>query len=73
MYGDGRYVLGLALEQTALDGVLQVADVPEVGDGITIGSRANSVVLVVLVIEDEELLPGGVGDPALMGVCTIFG
>lgn len=61
--------VGLGLVHARLLGVLEVADVPEVGDGVAVGGGADAVVLVVLVVEDEELLPGGVGDPALVGVC----
>jgi hypothetical protein len=60
--------VGLALEETGLLGVLEITDVPEVGDGVAVGAGTDTIVLVVLVIEDEELLPGGVGDPALVGV-----
>jgi hypothetical protein len=63
-------ILGLALVETTLDGVLEIANIPEVSDGITISSRTDTVVLVILVIKDEEFLPGGVGDPALVGVCA---
>ena len=64
--------VGFGLEDTRLLGVLEIADVPEVGYGVAIGSGADSIVLVILVVEDEELLPGGVSNPSLVGVCWLL-
>lgn len=46
----------------------QRADVPEIRDRVTAGSRSNCIVLIVFVIENQEFLPGGVCDPALMRI-----
>lgn len=61
---------GLAgsLVVTGLLGVLEVADVPDKGGSVTVGTGAAAVVLIVLVVKDEELLVLGVEDPALVGV-----
>lgn len=62
--------VGLAAVVASLLGSLERSDVPEVGDGVTAGSRAGGINLVVLVVEDEVLLPLRVGDPTLVGVCV---
>lgn len=61
-------VLGLVVAR--LLRLLEVADVPEVGDRIAVGGGAVAIVLIVLVVEYEELLPGGVGNPPLVGVLS---
>jgi hypothetical protein len=66
-----RAVAG-GLEVAGLLGVAEVADVPEVGDGEAVAARAGTADLVVLVVEDEELLPGGVCDPALVDVWSVL-
>lgn len=64
--------VGGALVDTSLLRGLEGADVPEVGDGVSRGSGASGVVLIVLVVEDEVLLPLGVGNPTLVSVCFKF-
>ena len=59
------------LEVAGLLGVAEIANVPEVGDSVTVSSGTTSADLVVLVIDDEELLPGGVGDPTLVSVYAV--
>lgn len=51
---------------------LKRSDIPEVGDWVTTSSRTGGINLIVLVVEDEVLLPLGVGDPTLVGVCICY-
>lgn len=56
---------------SGLLGFGEIPDVPDVCHGEAVGRRANAVVLVVLVVQDEELLVLGVENPSLVGVaCT---
>lgn len=61
---------GLAgsLVVASLLGVLEVTNVPDEGGGVTVGTGATTVVLIVLVVENQELLVLSVEDPALVGV-----
>ncbi len=59
------------LEETSLLGVLEGADVPEVGDGVSAGGWPSSVDLVELIVEDKKLLPLRVCDPGLMRVWVL--
>lgn len=61
--GAGRLVVARLL------GLLQVSDIPDKRCSVAVGTRAASVVLVVLVVKDQELLVLGVENPALVGVC----
>lgn len=56
------------LEETGLLGVLEIADVPDESNGVTVGARASSVSLVELIVEDKELLVLSVENPALVSV-----
>ena len=60
--------LSQALVVTSLLGRLERADVPDVRDGVAFGGVTDLVSLIGLVVGDEELLPVGVKDPALMGI-----
>lgn len=60
--------LARGLVVAGLLGVLEVRDVPDVGDGVTLSTEANAVVLIVLVVEEQVVLVLGVEDPALVGV-----
>lgn len=53
-------------------GLLEGRNVPDVGDGVPVSAQAGGVVLVVLVVEDQILLPLGVEHPALVGVGGAF-
>ena len=64
--------LAQTLVVARLLGLLQRGDVPDVGDGVPVGAQAGGVVLVVLVVQDQVLLPLGVEDPALVGVGGAF-
>ena len=57
-----------SLVVTSLLGRLEITDIPDEGRSMTVGSGTATVVLIVLVVEDEELLVLGVEDPALVGV-----
>lgn len=60
--------LARGLVVAGLLGVLEVTNVPDEGCGMAVGSRAATVVLVVLVVEDEVLLVLSVEHPALVSV-----
>jgi len=61
-----------ALVETGLLGGLEVADVPDVGDGVAVDRRADvgagAANLVVLIVEDDVLLPLLVQNGTLVGV-----
>lgn len=61
-----------ALVETRLLGCLEVRNVPDVGDGVAVDRGADvgagAAYLVVLVVEDQVLLPLLVEDSALVGV-----
>lgn len=44
-------------EEAGLFGVLEVRDVPDVGDGVSVCGGARSINFIVFIIEDEVLLP----------------
>lgn len=52
--------LGGMLEVASLLGVLEIANVPDEGNGETVSSRAVAVLLVKLIVKDKELLVVGV-------------
>lgn len=56
------------LEETGLLGLLEITDVPDESNGVTVGARASTVSLVELIVEDKELLVLGVKNPALVSV-----
>lgn len=60
--------VGLGLVEAGLLGRLEAADVPDVGHGEAVGGGLDGVELVVFVVHDEEFLPFGVEDPALVRV-----
>lgn len=69
-----RYVLVVVdslprrLVVASLLGVLEVANVPDEGRSMTVGTRSASIILIVLVIQDEPLLVLLVQNPALVSV-----
>lgn len=64
--------LDLRAVDTRVLGVLQVTNVPDVGDRVPRSGRANTPLLVELVVKNEELLVLRVQDPALVSVGSAF-
>ena len=61
-----------ALVVAGLLGCLKRRNVPDVRDRIPIGAQACLVEFIVLVVGNQELLPLGVENPALVGVGKAF-
>ena len=57
--------LDSSLVKTSLLRALQRGELPDVGHGVAVGSEAIALQLVKLIVEDDELLPLGVKNPAL--------
>lgn len=55
------------LVKSGLLGVLEITDIPDVGDGVAVGGGAGKLVLVVLVVHEEPLLVVDIVNPALVG------
>lgn len=61
----------LTLVKANLLGILQRLELPNEGHRIPVRSNTNTVDLIKLVIEDQELLPLGVENPSLSSIVSV--
>lgn len=60
------------LKEISLLRLLKIADILDKSNRVIIGARANSVLLIKLIIEDKELLILGIKNPALISIGSIL-